>query len=227
MHGPDPAELIASQMRPGRVLLLGEIHGTEEFPAIVARAVRQRVKRGAVLVGVELKIEQVTDVGGVSWRVAPHCQDGRTSAAMAGLLGALKDLVGVAAFSALPEANARQTDAGMASVISAQTARSADAAALVLLGNAHASTLPSDRFPSSPTGQYLRSAGVDVVSILGVPSGGTYWAITEFHGRGGVVRLGTVPSGHLTGCYDMTVEIGAVSASPPVSMSGFPGCWTT
>ncbi len=105
----------------------------------------------------------------------------------------------------------------MAAVIMAEMARGPLEPVLALVGNAHAATSPSDVDAASrPTGPRLRVAGLDVVSVLGVPSGGTFWGVTEPFGSGSVQQLGEMAFQPLADRYDLAVEIGPVSAALPV-----------
>lgn len=219
MEGADSAELLARLMRPAKAVLVGEIHGTNEFPQLVTRAVTLATRRVRVLAGIELTATALSDRGCSPWTGPPDHHDGRASAAMAGLLDTLDPLSDVTVFSASPAAFCDEPpDAAMASAIAAEMARAPDAAVLVLLGNAHAATSPADgRADASPTGFRLRAAGVDVLSVLGIPSDGTFWGITEAHGSARVHRLIETPGRELADRYDRTMEIGQITASLPPS----------
>jgi hypothetical protein len=142
-----------------RYIVMGEMHGTAEAPAIFADLVCAGASRGPVLVGVEypsftqplLDAFLASDGGEAAralllsadqWRV----HDGRSSLAMLDLLDRLRRLkqagriVGVVAFVPTPRPGSGQTeyDRAMAGMWTAALGRNPGARLFVLVGNIHA-----------------------------------------------------------------------------------------
>ncbi len=80
---------------PTGVLLIGEIHGTREFPELVAHLVTQVVSAGgSVVVGLEVPFNEPLDGldWGSFWTRDRRFADGRSSLAMAELVTTLAEL---------------------------------------------------------------------------------------------------------------------------------------
>lgn len=155
----------AAPVRGGEVLIIGELHGTQEVPAYVGRLVQTEARRHAVVFGVEQREDTrhlpCSAAGSYpnSWQ--SPLQDGRTSTAMHDMLCKVSRLRTVypirivyldepaPSFSSLDQASARKfaaafTDPG--------------ALGIILIGNYH-----SRNSPASIAG-FLRSVGLTVVS---------------------------------------------------------------
>ena len=178
----DPAGL-DSLLSPGRILLLGEIHGTEEGPAIVGEAACATADEGLPVVvvleiphGEQEAIEAFlasdggeeaigTLLGREFWQRG--YQDGRSSAAMLALIDDLRSLrsagnaVSVRTIDTderLPTSQDRDGLLGRGIVEAVETAGS-DAVVLALLGNVHSRTTPG-----VPWDDGYRPAGIVVES---------------------------------------------------------------
>lgn len=145
--------------RSRRYIVMGEIHGTVEAPAMFADLVCEASNRGPVIVGIEFPAteqalfdEFLASDGGEAarsrlldagqWRA----HDGRSSVAMLDLLDRLRRLkqagriAAVVAFVPAPSPGAAQTDyeRRMAANWSAALDRNPDARLFALVGNIHA-----------------------------------------------------------------------------------------
>ncbi|QSQ18352.1 hypothetical protein [Myxococcus landrumensis] len=189
---------LGKQAKPGAVLLLGELHGTEEVPRFVAQGACQATVAGIpVTVGLELPLENQTRVDAFLesqgtehdwlklmespfWR-SPY-PDGRGSEAMANLLEQLRLLrsqgldVEVFVFDH-PKANGQAREDAMAATVVHQVESSPTRFHMVLSGNIHSRTkkgLPWDE-QRKPMG-YLVSAKLDDVVALDMAyDSGTAW----------------------------------------------------
>jgi hypothetical protein len=104
----NPVEGIDNLLEPGRILLVGEFHGTAESPAFVADAACLAKKAGrSVTVGLEVPVDEETRVKGYLSSTGSEAdraallngpfwqdeyQDGRRSEAMSSLIEALRKL---------------------------------------------------------------------------------------------------------------------------------------
>jgi hypothetical protein len=191
-----------------RVLLVGELHGTVEMPALFARlvcAAASREPRGEILVGLEIygsaqdALERyLGSDGGLAARQAllEHAfwqrefQDGRSSIARVDLLEALRHdkaeglRVTVVALDPGDLQNSPgERDAGMAAALVAAIESRHPARTLVLVGDIHARLAPG--YPWDPSASY-RSLGVrlqarygDVDALRALASGGSAWLCTS------------------------------------------------
>jgi hypothetical protein len=184
-----------------RVLLIGEIHGTQQVPAVVADLARQiaAVER-PLIVGLEIwrgeqqAIERYLDSAG-TWEDRAlllasefwtrDYQDGRSSGAMVDLLDrlralALKSDVSVVAFDEDPVANldGAARDKAMAERLSRALDAEPQALALVLAGNFH--TRIQESAPWDPEHRFMGHRLIDYqpysLEIMGVA--GSAWTCT-------------------------------------------------
>ena len=183
--------------QPGlRFVVVGEMHGTTETPAIFADLVcsARRTQR-PIVVGVELRDQDAIDgfmgSGGSNHHEAAihdllskrewRSSDGRTSQAMLTLLEELRALKlegvvsGVVAFSqAQPDAPDAEREERMASVLLSAAKRNPNALVIALTGNVHAckKTLPEiGAYPLMAS--FLPSAAT--VSLFVTDRGGEAW----------------------------------------------------
>jgi hypothetical protein len=144
--------------KPGRLVILGEIHGTAEAPAFVADAACQLARQARVHVGLELPAadnpaleaflfgNEDPLLGGATFR--REYQDGRTSQAMLGLLRKLRAArrsglsIEVFFFDDPDRLGIEHRDEAMAENIAAQRARAPSDIFLIEVGNYHAKTSP-------------------------------------------------------------------------------------
>lgn len=91
-------------IKPGHIVMIGEWHGTNEFPLLIQAVVEAAVQRAMpVIVGLEIPcseqatLDNLTDpdpagVDGSWWRRSPEFHDGRSSAAIATLVAGLAQM---------------------------------------------------------------------------------------------------------------------------------------
>jgi uncharacterized protein (TIGR03067 family) len=154
-----PIEGLEPLLRPGRVLLLGEMHGTEESPAfaldVACHAARAKLP---VVVGLELspaehaRVDEfldsegtVTDrealLAGSIWQ--RDYQDGRNSVAMADLIDGVRRLrreglkVGISLFDASGASGGQHRDRQMGLNLAAVAEAAPESMLIVLSGNMH------------------------------------------------------------------------------------------
>ncbi len=211
---PDAAtrELAALEphLRPGTVLVLGELHGTVEAPAVLSRTVDLAfAKRLAVTVGLEIPGEEEPRVrtflasagepedrrallAGAFWQSS--YQDGRRSQAMAGLLDDLRRHaaaghgVRVVCFDR-QRARAAQREQAMAGALASAIAAAPRDLTIVLVGNVHARQSRGG-LPGLSETMAVRLARllpeVPLLSLELAYSGGTAWTC----GPGGGCGIG-------------------------------------
>ncbi|QSQ20242.1 hypothetical protein JY651_33960 [Pyxidicoccus parkwayensis] len=189
---------LAKQAKKGAVLLLGEMHGTQEVPRFLAQTVCQSLVAGVpVTVGLELPLESQTrvdsfiDSAGTEedwlklmdapfWR-SPY-PDGRGSEAMANMLEQLRMLrsqgLDVEAFVFdHPKAQGQERERAMAATVKQQVEAAPDRFYVVLSGNVHARTkagLPWDK-KYRPMGLLLKDDLDDVVALDMAYNSGSAW----------------------------------------------------
>lgn len=186
----------------GGVVLLGEMHGTEESPAFLADLACGAGEAGlAVRVGLEVDvaeagaIEWFLDSGGTAEDVelllagpfwTRDYQDGRSSRAMAALLADLGALRRsgrpVTVFPFSHETAGADRDAAMAEVIAGHLAGGDEAVTLVLTGNLHSRTRVGSPWDPAfePMGYRLAALLPErrIVSLDVCHGGGSAWICT-------------------------------------------------
>ncbi|MCP3135721.1 ChaN family lipoprotein [Pyxidicoccus xibeiensis] len=189
---------LGKQVKQGGVLLLGEMHGTQEVPRFVAQTACQVMVAGTpVTVGLELPLENQTRVdaflesaGGEDdwlklmeapfWR-SPY-PDGRSSEAVANMLEQLRQLrsrgldVEVFVFDH-PMAQGQARETAMAATVKHQVESAKNRFYVVLSGNVHSRTrqgLPWDK-KFRPMGLLLQEALDDVVALDMAYDSGSAW----------------------------------------------------
>jgi len=152
-------DLLAEAIADHRLVLLGEIHGTREIPALVGTLVeRESARGGKVILALEIVTQDQAGVdrylrssgsaadrkallSGAHWREPMH--DGRDSVAMFELIERVRRLraqgrdVAIAFFD---PGNVDDRNLGMADNLRAVASGAPDARLLVLTGNVHAMT---------------------------------------------------------------------------------------
>ncbi|NMO16064.1 hypothetical protein HPC49_43335 [Pyxidicoccus fallax] len=197
---------LGKQVKKGGVLLLGEMHGTQEVPRFVAQAACQATVAGVpVTVGLELPLESQArvdaflDSAGAEedwlklmdapfWR-SPY-PDGRSSEAMANMLEQLRQLrsrgLDVDAFVFdHPKGQGQARENAMAATVKHQVESARNRFYMVLSGNIHARTeegLPWDK-KYKPMGLLLSEALDDVVALDMAYDSGSAW-ICAVDGKG-------------------------------------------
>ena len=208
-----PIDGIGTLLEPGTVLLLGEIHGTEESPAFALQAACHASRSGLpVIVGLELRSTEQARVdtfmasggteddrqallAGPMWQA--NYQDGRASHAMFDLIDGLRAMrrdgreVRVVLFDAPGSRGGQQRDRDMARNLAALIAASPRATTIVLTGNMHSRVSRGTARDAEyePMGYVLaRDESVGrVISLNVAHSGGSAWVCNP---DCGVSRLG-------------------------------------
>lgn len=166
-----------------RVLLVGEIHGTVECPAVFGDLVFAAARRGPVSAGIALPSTEQAELDQffagpddperrARWLARPlfttRRQDGRTSRAMMGLLDRLARYrahglpIEIFAFDAPPDDDLSDDarDEHMAKII-AERARDRTRRVMALMGNVH-----NQLDPSTPWAPDFRTAGMHLRDLL-------------------------------------------------------------
>jgi len=186
-------------LRKGRILLLGEMHGSKESPAFVAGAACRGLRAGLpVTVALEIPAEEEARVAaflasggniedrdsllaGAFWQ--DPFQDGRRSQAMAALLDDLRRWgregrkLRVRLLDRLPKAAAPERDRAMAAELEAAVKAAPEDLFLVLTGNLHTRTARGTPWdPKQENMGYLVAPSHPGLLALDVAySGGTIW----------------------------------------------------
>ena len=181
-------------VKPGALVLLGEIHGTNEIPDFVGDAACAAARKGRVHVGLELPTEEADlltaflagrgDEGlrdSKSWRSSsPY---GVTSRAMLALLQRLREYrrsgapIDVFFFDDRARSGLARRDEAMAENISRERRRASSEIYLVLVGNYHARNI--DGAPWDPEKRWMasflsqREPGLVTLDFRSLP--GTAW----------------------------------------------------
>jgi uncharacterized protein (TIGR03067 family) len=208
-----PIDGIGPLVKPGNVLLLGEIHGTVESPAFALDVACHAAGKGLpVVVGLELwpgeqeRMDAYLESAGTDedrkalldgpmWQSS--YQDGRNSRAMLELIDGLRELrakklpVRLALFDASGKAGGQQRERDMARNLAAAVAVSPRAMTIVLTGNRHSRVTLGDPRNASyePMGYLLgRATSFDGLVALNVAHGsGSAWVCAP---DCGITRLG-------------------------------------
>ncbi|RKI50854.1 hypothetical protein D7Y27_01090 [Corallococcus sp. AB004] len=184
--------------KAGGVMLLGELHGTQEVPRFIAQSVCQLVTSGMpVTVGLELPVENEDRIsaflqsqgGDVDWlklMEAPFWRspypDGRGSEAVANMLEQLRQLrargLDVAVFVYdHPKLSGQQREDALTKTVLAQVKAKPERFHLVMSGNIHPRTakgLPWDK-QYQPMGYLLKDQVEDVTALDMAYDSGTAW----------------------------------------------------
>jgi hypothetical protein len=217
-----------------RFVIVGEIHGTAEAPAIFGELVCAAVASGRpVVVGLERLPAEEDALRNGSREAVVALQgwqhfDGRSSAAMLELVMRLREmklaeLVGFAADGA-PTAGVREER--MAAALEAASKRHHGALVIALTGNLHGSKKPIEGFGNYP---FMAMLMQDTVSLLISDRGGTAWTSTNgecaphaIKGAGSDRREIVMGKARMAG-YDGELSTGAAAtASDPAA--GGSGC---
>ncbi|WP_233583193.1 hypothetical protein [Corallococcus sp. CA053C] len=189
---------LKNRVKPGGVMLLGELHGTQEVPRFIAQSVCQLVTSGTpVSVGLELPVENEERVkhflqsqGGEAdwlklmespfWR-SPY-PDGRGSAAVANMLEQLRQLraqgLDVAVFVYdHPKLTGQQREDALTATVLSHVKAEPQRFHLVVSGNIHSRTaqgLPWDK-GYQPMGRLLKEQLQDVTALDMAYDSGSAW----------------------------------------------------
>lgn len=221
------------------LLVLGELHGTEELPRIAVRTACAAAAGGKTAwLALEWprqdleRIESFLSTGdeaalltGAFWR--RDYQDGRSSRAMLGVLHEVRRMraagrdVRVLPFDVSVDgsANGQDRDTGMAAFIADARTRNPGAPMVLLVGNIHATRRL--KIPRSMV-WHLVKGGTPLKTLNVAASGGTAWmcgahcGIEALHGEdlGPGPRIIETPEAVKAG-YDGLWYVGSLTASPP------------
>lgn len=150
-----PAQLV-SAMDGKRLVFLGEVHGTNEFPDIALRLIAKLAAKKPLLVGLEFptdiqpQIDRFMKTGDsnilkqTKFFTDANYHSGRGSVAMVNLLAALRNLPGVSVFCFdIPFGfDGKNRDTKMAENILAEAERQPNRPMLVFTGNLHSRLVP-------------------------------------------------------------------------------------
>lgn len=202
--------MFESALRPGGIVLFGEVHGSLEIPAFIAAAAARAAQRGAVALALEIPDElgpaiddYVATADRAALRATPSAfwawQDGRGGEGLLVMLDAARTLGAPVTCidGEWPDAEAR--DAGMANKLVAAIEARPDATWLVSCGNLHART-DSPRW----MGWHVKQRFPTLVSLDVAHDGGEIWCATadrvgiltcvatrrDLRGHDGVYRVG-------------------------------------
>jgi hypothetical protein len=190
--------------RPGRLVMLGELHGTREIPDFTGDLACQAARHGIpVRLGLEvprgdgpalarLLAAPDDDAARAAVLTREHWQrpdqDGRSSEAMLGLIervGILRRLgLAIDIFAFDTDAHPQQwnaRDAAMATAILAQTTTAPQSLVVTLSGNLHNRTVPGLPWDPAavPMGVHVRRAVPGALSLDVRYLGGTAWICQE------------------------------------------------
>jgi hypothetical protein len=192
-----PVSKVEEALAPGRIVVLGEIHGTEQAPAFVAQlACEAALRRMQVTVGLEFPVAEqpalesfLQSAGDASARQAllagefwrrESFLDGRSSAAAVGMLEALRRLgpaVRVFAFDVGVPADGGSRDVAMAARIRQEREAVPGGLFIIHTGNIHAWVQPGapwdDQFV--PMAYELLGSHPNLLSLDMGHAGGTAW----------------------------------------------------
>ncbi|NBD07467.1 hypothetical protein [Corallococcus silvisoli] len=203
---------LKKQAKAGGVLLLGELHGTQEVPRFIAQAVCQLVTSGMpVTVGLELPVENEARIttfiqsqgGEVDWlklMEAPFWRspypDGRGSEAVANMLEQLRQLrvqgldVEVFVYDH-PKLSGQKREDALTQTVLAQVKATPERFHLVVSGNIHPRTAKGLLWDKQfrPMGHLLKAQLSDVKSLDMAYDSGTAW-ICAAEEKGGKLECG-------------------------------------
>ncbi|MES2638497.1 MAG: hypothetical protein V4850_03420 [Myxococcota bacterium] len=231
-------------LAPGRVVLLGEMHGTTEAPDIAGRLACQAAAAGhAVSLGLEVPttLQPALDTPPRTLAAATALmadpfwlradQDGRSSVAMRDLILRVGEWrtdgadITLFAFD-IGRGEPGERDAWMAERVRREANRRQEGVVVALVGNIHPRRGPhaAEGLDFTPMGAHLDALGSRLVSLDLAHSGGTAWAC--YSGEGCQKKLlggrdrGPTQFVELFGepdrrGFDGSYYVGPIAASPP------------
>lgn len=238
------ADAIVEALGARDTLIIGEVHGTKETPAIVSAVMEHKSKQGAILLGLEIPTDQQELVdgylsgagseesllSGTFWKREAGRQDGRSSEAILDLLREARRLrlsgrqIDVVCYvPSEPE----EAGGSRAHHILAARDRVKPDFTLVLTGNYHSRVVRSDFDDQDPLGAQLSK--LDMVSLPVFAGRGEYWAcsgvpvpecgVKRIPERARPLRQGVTLSKEITGRgYHGSIMIEEFTASLPVGV---------
>lgn len=210
-------------VEPGRLVIFGELHGTNEIPAFVGDVALAAARKGRVHVGLELPVGD--DPGKTALWHGPG-QYGVTSRAMLVLIDRLRGAgIDVYFFDDRSRGLDRR-DETMAAAIAAQRSRAKGDIHLVLVGNYHARKAVGAPWDARKRWMASYLDGPGVVSLDVVYPSATVWnclqtgtgqdcGMHELSKTGSRAARGIVLGADSRLGYDGTYSAGPLTASPP------------
>ncbi len=206
-------EDLSPLIRPEQLVLIGEVHGTVEFPSLVGMLTERAAEGGQpIIVGLEVPMNDdlLGPVRGPFWQRRADYQDGRSSTAMAELInhlgslarsGAEVDVVAmdgpwVAPGSPVPlellEHVERPRDETMALNMLSRVGRWRNALVVVLAGSEHTVVGPG-RVSTGGEAWTLGANGPGATAVAaadGLPEGASWADDVGADGRNGYLNIG-------------------------------------
>ena len=226
-------KLILSEAGDRRLILLGELHGTRQVPALVARLISAYSVQGPVLLGLEIDGSEsaamrryLASDGGPEaqaflpaspfWNVQGVQHDGRRNHEVLGLIEQVRRMraqgrdVAILAYDdpGTGHASSQARDQAMAHSLRTAIAALPRGRLIVLSGNVHAMRKrPKDAPPEmqTPMGAYLGDLKPYVINITA--NDGEFWACTKTCGPVAVPHLGQHSGRDSDGPYDLQVVL--------------------
>lgn len=213
-------------------LVFGEIHGTNEIPALVGALVQRATSAGrAVQLCLEMPPSALVDDRSWFW----HSHDGRSSVAIATLIDTARQH-GAAVIGIEPE---HLTDAELARhevhvadhlVGAVRAAAAPDTFTIALVGNGHSAADAAASFYATPPMAAIATGELPMLRTVRVElDGGTAWVMTDARPSGGIVTLPALGASDRRGLHwhdglhehhHATWAIGPVTASGPARRGG-------
>lgn len=212
-------EIVASLeplIKPGRIVMIGEWHGTNEFPGLVELLVEQAVRSElSVVVGLEVPCSEqaamdnlagpASEVDGSWWRRSSEFRDGRSSQAMARLVAAVAsnkmvtavamDGPWVAPGSPIPMELLHLVEAPRDETMARHLLDAIDRHrrpfTVVLAGSEH-TKVGADHNGQPTLGRYITQWHPGAVALLGRAAGGEAWGLRRT-GQQGPLTSGAFP----------------------------------
>jgi len=222
----------------GRIVMVGELHGTNEMPAEFLRLVCSALRRGqAVSVGLEMfdpngalgaYMSSLGDSGARQALLAARhwngMRDGRSSVAWLDMIETLRSWrqggLPLTVFALYDAPGPGSYDQAMAARLRGERSARPGTLILTYTGNVHSMLKPVPGLPA-PMGSLV--ADLDPVSIGLSSEGGQSWAcmgagpcgVNEFPAQPAKGPLHAAAPAAQTGVYTLQLNVGRMTASPP------------
>ena len=229
----DAIQLIRSEAASHRLILLGEMHGTQQIPKFVGKLVSTYTDDGPVLLGLEVHHSEQTALGrylasdggpnarsalqaSPFWNAKSVQHDGRRSYDMLDLIEQVRQLrvlgkdVDILPYDNPPDqtVDSQKRDKAMAVRLRHAYATLPRGRLLVLSGNVHAMLKRPSYAPAemqTPMGVYLRDLVPYSVNITA--NGGEFWACTATCGAAAMPPSTQTSGRDSDGVYDLEIVL--------------------
>ncbi len=222
-------------LKPGRIVLIGEWHGTNEFPDLVGHLADRCAQQGhAVTIAIEIACSEQENItrfvegngdarlDGPWWHRSSEFQDGRSSEAVARLIHTASDLVNqghdvhvapvdgpwVAPGSPIDPSRLHLIELPRDQVMATYTLEVIDErpnAVTLMLAGSRHTRVKPLVKNVQPAGRYIHTWHPNTIALVGRTSGGTAWTLQRGESEG---RVHTVPD-------DAALKAEAVWATDP------------